>query len=929
MNKQRLLNFLLIFLFAGGVVAAILGPVKVNAQPAYIFPGANPTYTGGSNTFPFGSANSGSNMCQWLYLASDFTSAIPNNAQINNIYVKPSTSASQTYTNLVIKMGNSTLTTLTSGTWNAPLTTVYSASSVSITTTANGWLQFALPTPFIYTGGSIILEISHQTTSTSGIYLNQYTVSSRNGRMYGTSSSSTSTGADAATACFGFDAILNCSGTPLTPSITTTPFTTAAPLCAGSTTVLTATDPNLPLNGITEQWQIGSSSTGPWSNVTNGAGATSLVYTTGSVPSTTWYRIGSTCSNSNLTTYSAGFQVLTGATQPGVISGNSLFCPGDTATYSVPNVVGSTYSWTLPTGWAGFSTSNSIFTTPNSTAGTISVIVTNSCGTSIARTRTVGPGSAPGVPGTIAGNSLICGNTTQTYSISPVPGATQYSWTLPSGWSGTSNSTSITTTANNTSGTVSVRSLNGCGFSSSASTLPISIITTLANPGTITGSDTVCSGTLQTYSIAAVPGATGYTWSYPTGWSGTTTGTSVQVFPGTGSGNVQVTASVSCALSPISQKPITSITTLTPAVSISTPTTTLCQGTAITFTATATNGGTNPAYQWLKNGTNVTGTGNTYVDNLLVTGDVIKAVLTSNLRCKSANTVTSNSIVSNVTPSVIPGVSINTKPVFSICSGTLLNFTTTSNGTGTLPNYQWYKNGVQIPGATGTTYSSASLMDKDTLTISLNSNAICATTNNAISNKVGITVIDTLVPSVSITASTTLVTLGDYITFSATYTGGGATPTFQWVKNSINVPGETNTTLTSNTISPGDVIAVKMLSYAACARPPLVKSNEINMKSALSVGTVKGWDGNVRLYPNPNTGTFMIAATSAVTGMGHPVQIEVLNAIGQPIFQQQLNPAKSSWEYEVNLPVSAANGRYLIRLSADDMRATLPFVLNR
>ena len=73
-------------------------------------------------------------------------------------------------------------------------------------------------------------------------------------------------------------------------------------------------------------------------------------------------------------------------------------------------------------------------------------------------------------------------------------------------------------------------------------------ILSLANP-VITGNDTVCSGTLQAYHIAPVPGATSYTWILPSGWSGTTTDTSILIFAGTGSGTLSVTAYVACASS--------------------------------------------------------------------------------------------------------------------------------------------------------------------------------------------------------------------------------------------------------------------------------------------------------------------------------------------------------------------------------------------
>src|SRR5688500_11963543 len=52
--------------------------------------------------------------------------------------------------------------------------------------------------------------------------------------------------------------------------------------------------------------------------------------------------------------------------------------------------------------------------------------------------------SAPPQPGNITGTVTACSGTNQTYSIAPVPGASSYTWVLPNGWSGTSNTNSIT-----------------------------------------------------------------------------------------------------------------------------------------------------------------------------------------------------------------------------------------------------------------------------------------------------------------------------------------------------------------------------------------------------------------------------------------------------------------------------------------------------
>ena len=49
--------------------------------------------------------------------------------------------------------------------------------------------------------------------------------------------------------------------------------------------------------------------------------------------------------------------------------------------------------------------------------------------------------STPAQPGTITGATPVCQGSSNTYSISAVSGATSNTWTLPSGWSGSSTTT--------------------------------------------------------------------------------------------------------------------------------------------------------------------------------------------------------------------------------------------------------------------------------------------------------------------------------------------------------------------------------------------------------------------------------------------------------------------------------------------------------
>jgi len=65
-------------------------------------------------------------------------------------------------------------------------------------------------------------------------------------------------------------------------------------------------------------------------------------------------------------------------------------------------------------------------------------------------------------------------------------------------------------------------------------------------PKIVTGSNTVCPNLNWTYSINPVQGATSYTWTLPSGWSGTSTTNLITVLPSTTNGNVQCIVAAPC-----------------------------------------------------------------------------------------------------------------------------------------------------------------------------------------------------------------------------------------------------------------------------------------------------------------------------------------------------------------------------------------------
>ena len=351
-----------------------------------------------------------------------------------------------------------------------------------------------------------------------------------------------------------------CSSSPAqTLAVTVAPILVQPGLMTGNTTVCqgsTQTYSVDPVNGATSYtWTSPAGWTG--TSITN-----SITLVAGNSNGNVTVKAINSCGVSPVR--SMGITITHVPNQPGVITGPNTICLWTAQTYSISPVSGATsYNWTLPNGWSGTSTNNSINLTTGNASGTISVSANNGCGTGNARNLFVNISSNPNTPGTISGNSYTCQGSTQTYTINAVSGATSYGWMLPSGWSGSSTSTSITVTVGTVSGNVAVYSMNNCGISNFTRVLAVSVNATPVQPSSISGNTNVCQGTSQTYSVNQIPGATSYTWNLPVGWTGTSTGNIITATIGSSSGNVTLKAANNCGSSSIQSLAVT-VNTISP-----------------------------------------------------------------------------------------------------------------------------------------------------------------------------------------------------------------------------------------------------------------------------------------------------------------------------------------------------------------------------
>ena len=98
----------------------------------------------------------------------------------------------------------------------------------------------------------------------------------------------------------------------------------------------------------------------------------------------------------------------------------------------------------------------------------------------------------------------------------------------------------------------------------------------------------------------------------------------------------------------------------------------------------------------------------------------------------TSNFVTTGGVTTGTTCTAIASVAIAANPSGTIAVGTSVTFTATAINVGT-PQYKWQKNGVDISGATASTYTSATLADADIITCQLtNSGLSCTAKSNPV-----------------------------------------------------------------------------------------------------------------------------------------------------------------------------------------------------
>lgn len=240
--------------------------------------------------------------------------------------------------------------------------------------------------------------------------------------------------------------------------------------------------------------------------------------------------------------------------------------------------------------------------------------------------------------------------------------------------------------------------------------------------------------------------------------------------------------------------PITiAIKQATPSILIHAASPSVCRGLPAFFTAKATDGGSNPTWQWTVNGTNA-GTNSSTFSYTPADGDEVLCLLypDASSGCPAPGGVKSNAVKMKVTdgkPTVINiAASAN-----DVCSSAPVTFTATVENGGTSQSYQWEVNGTKV-GTNSPVYTAAGWKDGDKIVCILSAeNTPCAVTSLTTSNTITLQVRPE--PEVVVQAATATVPAGTAVQLQASITGSYTS--FTWIPAAGLVDAQSLTPMTT------------------------------------------------------------------------------------------------------------------------------------
>ncbi len=225
------------------------------------------------------------------------------------------------------------------------------------------------------------------------------------------------------------------------------------------------------------------------------------------------------------------------------------------------------------------------------------------------------------------------------------------------------------------------------------------------------------------------------------------------------------------------------------------------------------------------------------------------------------------------------------------CQGGSVLLTATYSGT----SVQWKKNGINIAGATSSTYSVNKSGDYTCVTTSP-----CGTTTSSL---IHVTVNKNPTASITAGGATTFCEGGSVTLTEAPVTGS----TYQWYNGALTIAGATSINYTATTAGNYKCRVTKTAS--GCFKNSNTITVTVPCRESLDHNSPDSPDFTI--YPNPNNGRFTISLWPQLP----QCEIKIFNSIGQSIWSEQVISSESEFTKTISLE-NIPSGIYFIKMQS-------------